>query len=75
MSRMETACRSLTRSGTVNTPDLEHPPQVEPELDSDNLPSIPLTPDVPHSLVKDPAENPPPRRYPLRIRHPPDRYK
>ena len=49
----------------VNAPDLEHQPHVDLESDSDDLPTVPLTLDVPHPLVEDPSEDPPPWRYPV----------
>ena len=65
----------LRNANAVNTPDLEHQPRVELESDSDDLPTVPVLQDVPQPLVKDPSEDPPPRRYPLRVRNPPDRYQ
>ena len=59
----------------VHVPDLENQLHVEPESDSDDLPTVPLIPNVPQFLVKDPSKNPPPWRYPIRIRNPPDSYK
>ena len=65
----------LRDATAVNTPDLEHQPRVEPESDANDLPTVPVFQDEPQPLVKDPSEDPPPRRYPLRVRNPPDRYQ